>query len=180
MATRRKMENDITEVLCCSVERCLALRDLQFYLGPDEDTLEDGLAGLVRNKVLNRKGRIYCYLKPIEKRPVSLHERRLLVATHVSKAKEARTTGEIATACGLNSNQVYQICKRFEEKGFFEKGEPKPSTKRQFFAVIIRQIMHHSNYKLIRRQLKVSGTNGDGKVDVEDLCNLAQHQLDDQ
>lgn len=28
--------------------------------------------------------------------------------------------------------------------------------------------------------IPIVDTNGDGKVDVEDLCNLAQHRFDDQ
>jgi len=149
MATRRKVENDIIEAICCCPTQCLSPTDLEGYLEFDKDALAESLAELFRNGLLKRKGRLFCFPTKVKKtRRSSLTEKRLLVAQYVSAAKEPPTTAEIAKGIGLNSNQVYQICQYFNKKGFFIKGK-KPRKKPLFFSLIIRQIMHPGNYELI-------------------------------
>lgn len=152
MATRRKLENDIVEVLSCSAERRLPLSELKQYLPVESDKLAETLTELVRNGVVKRSGEMYRFPTTIEKkRRPSMQERRLLVAQCVSGAREPPTTAEIATDLSTDSKQVYQICRRFEKKRFLRKGPRKPREKPLFFAPIIGQTMHGGNYELIMR-----------------------------
>lgn len=151
MATRRKVENDIIETLCCFPKRCLPKTALEQYLELKWEIIEEALEELVRNKVLRRKRNIYCYPITVEKKPrPTIHEKRLLVGQFVSEAKEPPTTAEIAKATGLESKNVYPICKRFEEKGLFKKGK-KPREKPLYYAPIINQTLHTGNYNLITK-----------------------------
>jgi len=124
--------------------------DFEHYLGYDNIKLAETLTELVKNEIVKRKGRLYCFETKIKKSKRPSHpEKRLLVAQYVSGSLEALTIAEIAKGLKLDRDRVYRICLSFEKKGFFRRGEPKPSKNRLFFASIIRQIMHAGNAVLI-------------------------------
>jgi hypothetical protein len=161
MAANKQLKRDTLEVLACSMERWLSLtkikrnleRAFRRYRGLQTPRLEGSLDGQVEDKEVERRtgrgGPSYAIVvRPgiIVKRPPPVK-----VGQLVAGAVTPPSTGEMGKALGMESRKVYQICRRFEKRGFFKKGKQKQSERCVFFAPIIGQSVHSGNYELVRK-----------------------------
>ena len=140
----RRLKDDVLCLFFFSSKGWHALKNLQELVNLKPRRLKNILDGLASDGLLEHKGDLYRLL-PTHIR-IPSHKIRYGIGQSVWGATEALTTEELAHKLGLNSGQVYQVCRRLENKGYFTS-EIKDSEKRVFFAPLTGEVVHAGNFQ---------------------------------
>ncbi len=99
----------------------------------------------IRRKI-EKKTEIYC----LPKYNVKSAKAGCSIFGYISKAKKPLTVNDLARKLHLKSRYVSKVCKRFGDKGYITKGEPKPIKKTCFFTPITGEVVHSGNYERVQ------------------------------